>query len=102
MRASPSIILCSVSVSAFGVCVCVSLYEWSCHGADCPISHHGMVVGSGGREGGCGQLDVFSDIKPCQLETGPVTTCVCVCVCVYECCVKEKDCLCQAARTVRT
>ena len=66
----------------------VSSYEWSCHRADCPISHHGMVVGSGGREGGCGRLDVFADIKPCQLETGPVTVRVRVCVL----CVRQKDC----------
>lgn len=66
-----------MSVSAFGMCVCVSFYEWSCHRADCPISHGHRVRGEGVWVWG---LDVFADIKPCQLKTGPVTVCVCVCV----------------------
>lgn len=67
----------------------MSLHEWSCHRADCPIPHHGMVVGSGGRDAGCGWFDVSADIKPCQLETGPVTKHVCVYICIRGC-VRER------------
>lgn len=67
----------------------MSLHEWNCHRADCPIPHHGMVVGSGGRDAGCGWFDVPADIKPCQLETGPVTKHVCVYICIRGC-VRER------------
>lgn len=50
--------------------------------------------GQGGGKGGSGRLDVFADIKPRQLETGPVTMCVCMGGVL---CVRQKDsdkCLC--------
>lgn len=54
-----------------------------------PSSWHGRRVRREGRDAGCGWFDVPADIKPCQLETGPVTKHVCVYICIRGC-VRER------------